>query len=150
MADIKSAEARSKNMAAIKSRDTGPELYLRKMLFSKGYRYRLGEKHIPGHPDLWLKKYNTAIFVHGCYWHRHKNCKYAYTPHSRIEFWNSKFEANVNRDKEVLNRLSSQGIKCVVVWECTIKRMQKDPSVCNDVIMQIVGFLNTGKLLLEL
>ena len=97
MADIKSVEARSKNMAAIKSRDTGPELYLRKMLFSKGYRYRLGEKHIPGHPDLWLKKYNTAIFIHGCFWHRHTGCKEAYMPKSRVEFWQKKFERNVKK-----------------------------------------------------
>ena len=150
MADIKSPEERSKNMAAINSRNTGPEVYLRKKLFSAGLRYRLFSEKVSGHPDLWLKKYNTAIFVHGCYWHRHKNCKYAYTPKSRIEFWNSKFDANVSRDKKVQDALSSQGIKCVVIWECTIKRMQRDSTVCNGVVDSIFDFLNTGNLFLEL
>ena len=150
MADIKSPEERSKNMAAIKSRNTGPEVYLRKKLFSSGLRYRLFSDKIPGHPDLWLKKYNTAIYVHGCYWHRHKNCRYAYTPKSRIGFWTSKFDANVSRDKKVQDSLLSLGIKCVVVWECTIKRMQKEPTVCKDVTNSILDFLNTSNQFLEL
>lgn len=137
-------------MAAIKSRNTGPEVYLRKKLFSAGLRYRLNTDKVPGHPDLWLKKYNTAVFVHGCYWHRHKQCRYAYTPKSRIEFWNSKFDANIKRDKKVQSDLYSQGIKCIVIWECTIKRMQKDPTVCNDTINAFFDFLNTGNLFLEL
>ncbi len=150
MADIKSPEARSRNMAAIKSRNTGPEVYFRKKLFSAGLRYQLNTDSVFGRPDLWLKKYNTAVFVHGCYWHRHKNCKYAYTPKSRIEFWNGKFDANVSRDKKVLDVLSAQGIKCVVIWECTIKRMQRDSTVCNSVIDSILNFLKSGNLFLEL
>lgn len=150
MADIKSQEERSKNMAAIKSRNTGPEVFLRKKLFSAGLRYRLYSGKVPGHPDLWLKQYNTAIFIHGCFWHRHNNCRYAYTPKSRTEFWNNKFDANVKRDKKVQSDLYSSGIKCLVVWECTIKRMQKDPTVCTDVIRSICDFLNTRDLFLEL
>ena len=85
--DIKSPEERSKNMAAIHSKNTKPEVYFRKLLFAQGYRYSLNSKNIPGHPDIYLKKYNTAIFVHGCFWHRHEGCKYAYMPKSRAEFW---------------------------------------------------------------
>ena len=98
MADIVSPEQRSQNMAAIRSRDTKPEVYFRKLLFAKGYRYRIAAKNIPGHPDIFLRKYNTAIFIHGCFWHRHHGCKYAYTPKSREDFWQNKFEANIKRD----------------------------------------------------
>lgn len=92
MADIKSAEDRSRNMAAIKSKNTSPELFLRHLLHTHGYRYRLYASHIPGHPDIWMKKYNVAMFIHGCFWHRHEGCKYAYMPKSRLEFWTTKFE----------------------------------------------------------
>ncbi len=78
MADIKSPEERSKNMSAIRCRDIKPELFLRKLLFSASYRYRICVPQIPRHQDMWLKKYNTAVFVHGCFWHRHQGCKYAY------------------------------------------------------------------------
>jgi DNA mismatch endonuclease (patch repair protein) len=149
VADIKSVEARSKNMAAIKSRDTGPELYLRKMLFSKGYRYRLGEKHIPGHPDLWLKKYNTAIFIHGCFWHRHQGCKFAYTPKSRIEFWTKKFERNISRDSEIKRELANKGIRCLVVWECSIKNARKKTGCPDKLLENITAFLHGDALYLE-
>ena len=76
MADIKSPAERSKNMSAIKRANTKPELFIRHLLFDAGYRYRLQANKIPGHPDLWMRKYNTAIFVHGCFWHRHKGCEY--------------------------------------------------------------------------
>ena len=92
--DIKSPEERSKNMAAIHSKNTKPEIYFRKLLFARGYRYSLNSKNIPGHPDVYLRKYNTAIFVHGCFWHRHNGCKYAYMPKSREDFWAEKFETN--------------------------------------------------------
>ena len=80
MADIKSPEDRSRNMAAIRNKDTKPEIYLRNLLFAEGYRYRKNYAKIPGHPDIYLPKYKTAIFVHGCFWHRHQGCKYAYMP----------------------------------------------------------------------
>ena len=126
MADIFSPEERSRNMAAIRSRDTKPEVYLRKLLFARGYRYRIADKNIPGHPDIFLRKYNTAIFIHGCFWHRHTGCKYAYTPKSRIEFWQKKFDDNVRRDAVVAEELQKQGIKQVVIWECTIKQMMRE------------------------
>ena len=126
MADTLTPEERSRNMAAIRSRDTKPEVYLRKLLFAKGYRYRIADKNIPGHPDIFLRKYNTAIFIHGCFWHRHTGCKYAYTPKSRVEFWQKKFDDNVRRDAVVAEELQKQGIKQVVIWECTIKQMMRE------------------------
>ena len=129
MADTLSPEERSRNMAAIKSRDTKPEVYLRKLLFAKGYRYRIADKNIPGHPDIFLRKYNTAIFVHGCFWHRHPGCKYAYTPKSRVEFWQKKFDDNVRRDTVVTKELQQQGIKQLIIWECTINSMKRNADV---------------------
>ena len=142
MADILSPEERSRNMAAIRSRDTKPEVYLRKLLFARGYRYRIADKNIPGHPDIFLRKYNTAIFVHGCFWHRHPGCKYAYTPKSRVEFWQKKFDDNVRRDAEVKNELQEQRIKCLVVWECTVKQMEKSHSVESDYLNTVIEFLS--------
>lgn len=95
MADIVSPEKRSQNMSAIRSKNTQPEVYLRKLLFAQGYRYRIADKSVPGHPDIFLRKYNTAIFVNGCFWHRHPGCKFAYTPKSRVEFWQKKFDDNL-------------------------------------------------------
>lgn len=139
--DIKSPEERSKNMAAIRSKNTKPEVYFRKLLFARGYRYRLNAKNIPGHPDIYLKKYNTAIFVNGCFWHRHSGCKYAYTPKSRVEFWTKKFEANQKRDCVVRDELQRRGVKCLVIWECTIKRMKKEEEFCERVLKYAVEFL---------
>ena len=101
MADIKSPEERSRNMRAIRSKDTKPEIYLRKLLFAQGLRYRKNVQKLPGSPDMYLAKYRTAIFVHGCFWHRHQGCKYAYMPKSRTEFWVEKFDINVSRDRLV-------------------------------------------------
>lgn len=140
--DIKSKEARSLNMSKIKSKDTKPEVYLRKLLFARGYRYRIAEKSVPGHPDIFLRKYNTAIFVHGCFWHRHDGCKYAYTPKSRVEFWQKKFEDNIRRDAVVKEELQKRGIKCVIVWECTIRRMMKDDTYQLKVIDAVKQFLS--------
>lgn len=141
MADIISPERRSKNMSAIRSKNTKPEIYLRKLLFAEGYRYRIAEKSIPGHPDIFLRKYNTAIFVHGCFWHRHQNCKYAYTPKSNVEFWQTKFDNNVNRDAVVRSELHERRVKCLIVWECTIKQMIKDSVVEKTILLQIESFI---------
>ena len=144
MADILSPEQRSRNMAAIRSKNTKPEIYLRKLLFAEGYRYHISEKSIPGHPDIFLHKYNTAIFVHGCFWHRHHGCKYAYMPKSRQEFWQRKFDDNVRRDKIVQNELQKQNIKCLIVWECTIRHMKKDKNFEKAIVFQIKQFLQSG------
>lgn len=147
MADIVSAEQRSRNMAAIRSRDTKPEVYLRKLLFAKGYRYRIADKSVPGHPDIFLRKYNTAIFVHGCFWHRHPDCKYAYTPKSRVEFWQKKFDDNVRRDRIVQNELKERNIRCLIVWECTIKLMMKDSNIENSIIQKCMTFLRSNQMI---
>ena len=117
----KVSEQRSRNMSAIKSKNTKPEIAVRKLLHSMGYRFRLHRKDLPGSPDIVLPKYKTVIFVHGCFWHRHENCKYASTPKTRQEFWEAKFRENINRDKLNQENLSSNGWKIIIVWECEIK-----------------------------
>ena len=150
MADTISPERRSQNMSAIRSKDTKPEIYLRKLLFAEGYRYRIAEKSIPGHPDMFLRKYNTAIFVHGCFWHRHQGCKYAYTPKSRVEFWQKKFDDNVRRDAVVRTALQENNIKCLVVWECTIKQMMKNPETKKKIIEQCITYIHSDGCIMEL
>lgn len=150
MADTISPERRSQNMSAIRSKDTKPEIYLRKLLFAEGYRYRIAEKSIPGHPDMFLRKYNTAIFVHGCFWHRHQGCKYAYMPKSRVEFWQKKFDDNVRRDTVVKAALQENNVKCLIVWECTIKQMMKDSDVERRIINECRSFLSSDELLIEI
>ena len=92
------SEQRSRNMSAIKSKNTKPEIAVRKLLHSMGYRFRLHRKDLPGSPDIVLPKYKTVIFVHGCFWHRHENCKYATTPKTRREFWENKFQFKIFRN----------------------------------------------------
>lgn len=141
--DIKSPEERSRNMSSIRSKDTKPEVYLRRLLFSKGYRYRKNVAYVPGHPDIYLGKYKTAIFVHGCFWHRHQGCKYAYTPKSNVEFWQKKFDNNVRRDSEVKDMLRDGGYRCLIVWECAIKR-DKD-----GILNKIESFIHSDEMYLE-
>lgn len=148
--DIKSPEERSKNMAAIRSKNTKPEIYFRKLLFAQGYRYRLNSEKVTGHPDIYLRKYNTAIFIHGCFWHRHSDCQYAYTPKSRVEFWQKKFEANVKRDYAVRLELRDKRIKCLVVWECTVKRMKKNQEDCRRYLKIVKRFLEENQMFLEI
>ena len=117
----KVSEQRSRNMSAIKSKNTKPEIAVRKLLHSMGYRFRLHRKDLPGSPDIVLPKYKTVIFVHGCFWHRHENCKYASTPKIRKEFWENKFRANVKRDLEIQEKIKNIGWQSVVIWECELK-----------------------------
>ena len=149
MTDIKSPEERSRNMAAIRSKDTKPEVYLRKLLFAQGYRYRKNYKKIPRHPDIYLPKYRTAIFVHGCFWHRHRGCKYAYVPKSNIEFWKKKFQDNIERDVEVKSELGKMGIKEVIVWECTVKEMKRNERRKAYCLRKIKRIINEGTMYLE-
>ena len=142
MADILSPEQRSKNMAAIKSKDTKPEIVIRKLLFSKGYRYRNNCKSIIGKPDIFLRRYNTAIFIHGCYWHRHKNCRIAYVPKTNLEFWNKKFSDNQERDAIVQKQLKEAGIKCLIIWECVCRKMMKDDAYARQIIETAERFLH--------
>ena len=150
MADIVSPEQRSKNMAAIRSKDTKPEVFFRKCLFAEGLRYGIQKKAIPGCPDIFLRKYNTAIFVNGCFWHRHPDCKYAYTPKSRVEFWNKKFSDNLRRDTAVREALEQKEIRQLIVWECTIKKMQRSQEFRDEIIRRVIGFLKADNRFLEL
>ena len=150
MADIVSPERRSQNMSAIRSKDTKPEIYLRKLLFAEGYRYRIAEKSIAGKPDVFLRKYNTAIFVHGCFWHRHQGCKYAYTPKSRVEFWQKKFDDNIRRDAIVRATLQENKIKCLIVWECTIKQMMKSLQFREQIVADICAFIASDSMNMEI
>jgi len=109
-------------MSRIRGKNTKPELAVRSMLHRLGYRFRIADKTLPGKPDIVLPRYGAVVFVHGCFWHRHPGCKYAYTPKSRIEFWSQKFEANVLRDKNNLSLLKKAGWLPIVVWECEIER----------------------------
>jgi len=121
MPDIVDSPTRSRMMRAIKGRDTHPEIVLRKYLHSQGYRFRLHRKDLPGSPDLVLPRHNLAIFVHGCFWHRHSGCIYTTTPGTRTPFWEAKFEANVRRDRQACMKLQQQGWRVLVVWECGFK-----------------------------
>lgn len=118
MTDVVDVATRSRMMSGIRGKDTKPELTVRKYLHQQGFRFRLHARHLPGVPDLVLPKYHTVIFVHGCFWHQHPECRYATTPKSNAEFWQRKFASNVNRDAEVLARLTADGWRVLVTWEC--------------------------------
>ncbi len=122
MADTLSKEKRSWNMSRIRGKDTGIEVKVRRYLFSKGFRFRKNVATLPGKPDVVLPKYRTVIFIHGCYWHRHPNCKYAYTPKSNVEFWQKKFAVNVANDEKNRRQLEEDGWKVITLWECDITR----------------------------
>lgn len=122
MSDKLTPEKRSWNMSQIKGKDTKIEVEVRKYLFSKGYRFRKNDKRYPGKPDIVLPKYHVAIFVHGCFWHRHEGCKDATTPKTRTEFWLEKFDKNVKNDQIKQEKLRELGWKVIVIWECELKR----------------------------
>ena len=123
--DLLTKEKRSWNMSRIKGKDTKPEKIVRSILHKNGFRFRLNRKDLPGKPDIVLPKYKTVILVHGCFWHRHSRCKYAYNPKSRVEFWQKKFSENIERDKFVKKELRKMGWKVIIVWECEIRNMEK-------------------------
>ena len=139
--DCMTPEQRSLAMSHIRSRDTAPEEYIRKHLYQRGFRYRKNDKRLPGCPDLWLSRYRTAIFIHGCYWHRHKGCKLSYTPKSRVDFWQKKFDANVSRDIAVTEQLHKMNIRILIIWECAIRKAKKSPIAEEFLLHQIEYFL---------
>ena len=118
--DNKTKEQRSQNMAAVKAKDTKPELLVRKVLSCQGFRYRLNVKNLPGSPDIVLKKYKTVIFINGCFWHGHSKCKKAVLPETNTDFWEKKIEATRIRDKKRIKELKYMGWHCLVCWECAI------------------------------
>lgn len=121
MADVHSPEKRSYNMSRIHAKGTKPEETVRKCLFSKGFRYRKNDPHLPGKPDIVLPKYKTVVFVNGCFWHRHEGCKYFVWPKNNAEFWRKKIMSNVERDNRNYSELKEKGWSVVVIWECELK-----------------------------
>jgi DNA mismatch endonuclease, patch repair protein len=121
MTDVFTKSKRSEVMSRIKGRNTKPELAVRSLLHRMGYRFRLHRADLPGKPDIVLARYKSVIFVHGCFWHRHKDCRFAYTPKSRTEFWLKKLESNVIRDIQVKSDLELLGWQVITVWECELR-----------------------------
>ena len=120
MADVHDKQARSRNMAAIKSRDSKAELFVRQGLHRLGLRFRLHDRRLPGTPDLVFPKYRAVVFVHGCFWHRH-DCYFFKWPETRAEFWQQKIGRNVNNDEAAIAELRARGWRVAVVWECALK-----------------------------
>lgn len=124
MTDTMLPEERSERMALVRSVDTKPEMAVRRLVHSMGYRYRLHCSDLPGKPDLVFRSRRAVIFVHGCFWHRHRDCSLARLPKSRIEFWTAKLEGNRERDARKINALKEAGWRMFVVWECELKNME--------------------------
>jgi len=129
MADRIDPAARSRTMAAIRSKDTQPEKWVRSALHRQGFRFRLHNKKLPGSPDLVLRKYHAVIFINGCFWHQHPGCKASHLPHTRQEFWQHKFSRNVLRDQKVLYQLKVLGWRAAIVWECGLKKKHREATV---------------------
>ncbi|MBC7389095.1 MAG: DNA mismatch endonuclease Vsr [Opitutaceae bacterium] len=122
MADVHSKETRSYNMSRIRSKDTKPELLVRKFLHKNGFRYRLHVKNLPGKPDIVLPKYKTVIFVHGCFWHGHEGCKYFIIPKTKTEWWTNKISLTQEKDLQHFEALKKAGWKVIIVWECELRK----------------------------
>ena len=114
-------QQRHNNMASIRSANTKPEILVRKYLWKRGFRYRLNNPRLPGHPDIVLRKYRTCVFVNGCFWHGHDGCKYFRMPKTNTDFWEKKIKRNKERDKEEQQQLAKMGWHCITVWECELK-----------------------------
>lgn len=122
MADVHDKATRSYNMSQIKATNTKPELLVRKFLHANGFRYKLHDKKLPGKPDIVLPKYKTVIFIHGCFWHGHTNCKYFVVPKTRTEWWLNKINTNKANDAKAMKALKKEGWRVITVWECKLKQ----------------------------
>ena len=129
MADVHTKAVRSYNMSRIKGKDTKPEMLVRRFLHGHGYRYKLHDKTLPGKPDIVLPKYNTVIFIHGCFWHGHSNCKYYVVPKTRTGWWLAKINGNIANDKKHLTALRKAGWKIITIWECQLKPKKADKTL---------------------
>lgn len=137
MADIYDKEKRSEIMSHIRSKNTKPEVALRKELFSLGFRYRVNDKRLVGKPDIVLPKYRTVVFLHGCFWHGHDGCKFAYTPKSNTEFWTQKIQSNKERDIQTRSLLEEKGWKVIVIWECEVKTREQRILVAKEIARRL-------------
>lgn len=144
MVDTLTPTQRSERMSRIRSTNTKPEVALRKALHRLGFRFRLHGRRLPGKPDIVLPRYHTAIFVHGCFWHRHKGCKTATTPKSNTQFWVDKFDRNTARDAIKKTQLESDGWNVIVVWECHLKTDEKAQEAASLIYDQLRSPLNSG------
>ncbi len=129
MTDTFSSEQRSVIMGKIKGKDTEPELLVRKFMHGKSFRFRLHDRKLPCHPDIVLKKYKTVIFVNGCFWHGHENCKYFRLPKSNVEYWKNKITTNRDRDKKCIQQLEQLGWTVYVIWTCELKGNRKQETL---------------------
>ncbi|MCB0396821.1 MAG: DNA mismatch endonuclease Vsr [Flavobacteriales bacterium] len=129
MADVHEPGVRSYNMSRIRGKDTKPEMLVRRFLHTNGFRYRLHDKHLPGKPDIILKKYNTVIFIHGCFWHGHEGCRYFVVPKTRTQWWLDKINRNKAKDTESCTQLKRHGWRIITVWECDLKKDKRDATL---------------------
>jgi DNA mismatch endonuclease, patch repair protein len=136
MADVHNKAIRSYNMSRIRSKNTKPEMIVRKALFANGFRFRLHDKSLPGKPDIVLKKYKTVIFIHGCFWHGHTGCKYFVIPKTRTEWWVEKINRNKELDKLNSVKLKEMGWKVINVFECELKGTSF-PELINKLLIQL-------------
>lgn len=139
MADVHDKQTRSYNMSQIKGKNTKPEILVRKFLFAQGFRYRLHDKNLPGKPDIILPKYKTVIFVHGCFWHGHKECKYYVVPKTKTEWWLNKISNNIVNDCKAISNLKDSGWNVIVIWECELKpkTIQQTLNLLPDLIKKV-------------
>lgn len=137
MADVHTQLQRSYNMSRIRSTDTKPEMLVRTFLFANGFRYRLHDKKLPGKPDIVLPKYKTVIFIHGCFWHGHTNCRYFKIPQTRTKWWADKINTNKARDAKAVKELRKEGWKVQVIWECELKKEK-----VGRVMKKLISFLD--------
>jgi len=131
MADVHSKETRSYNMSRIRGKNTKPEMIVRKFLFSKGYRYRLHDKNLPGKPDIILPKYKTVIFIHGCFWHGHEGCRYYVIPKTRTDWWVEKINRNKEKDEESRDKLTRADWRILTIFECELKGKKQEETLNN-------------------
>jgi len=129
LADNHSKEIRSYNMSQIRSKNTKPEELVRKYLFSRGLRFRKNDKRYPGHPDIVLPKYKTIVFINGCFWHMHEGCSRSVLPKSNTDYWVPKLERNKEKDMESKRLLSEQGWNVIIVWECDLKKNERQSTL---------------------
>ena len=138
MSDVHNKETRSFNMSQIRSKNTKPEVLIRKFLFANGFRYRIHVKTLPGNPDIVLPKYKTVVFINGCFWHGHTGCKYYVVPKTRTEFWLNKIQKNISNDSINHYKLQQQGYNIIIIWECEVK----NKSIFENLVQKIKNPLN--------